>query len=137
MAIKTAVPYLTLGGKADEAITFYKTALGAKLESLQRFGDVQHDCPDAMKNWVMHAVLQLDHAVLFLSDGAPGAIPAPGGTVNIALDIDSAAQGRTTFEALSKGGTIVQPLIEAPWGATFGALQDRYGINWMFNVAKA
>ncbi len=137
MTIKTATPYLTLGGKADEAVAFYQSALGAKVQTLQRFGEVQPDCPENLKSWVMHAVLQLDNATLMLSDGSPQEKPTPGGPIHVALEIDNAAQGRATFEALSKGGTVFQPLVDAPWGALFGSLQDRYGIHWMFNSAKS
>jgi PhnB protein len=136
MAIKAAIPYLDLRGKAQEAVALYERALGAKVESLQRFGDVQQNCPDAMKNHVMHAVLRVGGATIYLSDGSPAGQVEAGGTLSIALDIDSASQGRESFAALAEGGTVLQPLIDAPWGAMFGALQDRYGINWMFNVAK-
>lgn len=138
MTIKSATPYLVFGGKAEEAIAFYGSALGAKVQTLQRFGDMQNDCPESMKGWVMHAVLQLDSgAVIMLSDGSPEDKPTPGSSTHVALDIDSGAQGRAAFEALSKGGTVTQPLIEAPWGALFGSLQDRFGIRWMFNSAKS
>ncbi|AKU92671.1 VOC family protein [Vulgatibacter incomptus] len=133
MAIKTAIPYLNANGKADEAIPFYEKALGAKVTTLMRFGDAMPDCPAALKNQVMHAALQVGDATIFLSDGAPdGAKAQPGGTVDVALDFDDAAQARGSFDGLSKGGTIVQPLGDAPWGGLFGALQDRFGIDWMF-----
>ncbi|WP_342379940.1 VOC family protein [Myxococcus stipitatus] len=137
MAIKSATPYLVFGGKAEEAIAFYGSALGAKVQTLQRFGDMQPDCPAALRDSVAHAVIQFDSgATLMLSDGSPEDKPTPGSSTHVALDIDSAAQGKAAFDALSKGGTVTQPLIEAPWGASFGALHDRFGIRWMFNVAK-
>lgn len=136
MAIKTAIPYLVLAGKADEAISFYERALGAKVERLQRFGEMQHDCPEAVKNQVMHGVLRLGEATLFISDGAgEGQPPAPGSGISVALDFDDPQQARACFDALSKGGTVIQPIFEAPWGALFGAMQDRFGINWMFHAA--
>lgn len=136
MTIKAATPYLVLGGRADAAVSFYQRALGAEVKELQRFGEVNHNCPEAMKNWVMHAELKVGDAVLMLSDGSPESKPAPGGTVNVALHIDDGAQARKSFDALSEKGTVVQPLIDAPWGALFGALQDQYGVNWMFNSSK-
>ena len=136
MTIKAATPYLTLGGKAAEAVPFYQRALGAEVTALQRFGEVQHNCPDAMKNQVMHAELKVGDALLMMSDGTPDTKPTPGGTVNVALNFDNSAQARKCFEALSEKGAVFQPLIDAPWGALFGALQDQYGVNWMFNSAK-
>lgn len=135
MAIKTAVPYLILRGKADEAIGLYERALGAKVGVLQRFGEVMNDCPDAMKRWVMHAELQVGSATIMLSDGGPREGEPTAGTVNVALAFDDAAQAHASFEALAKGGTTVEPLAAAPWGGLFGALTDPYGIGWMFTSA--
>lgn len=136
MTITAAIPYLILNGKADEAVAFYQRALGAKVETLQRFGDMDKNCPEAMKNHVMHAQLRVGSAVLMLSDGSPQSKVQPGGTVNVALALDDTAQGRECFNALSENGTVFQALMDAPWGALFGAVRDRYGIDWMFNVTK-
>lgn len=131
MAIETAVPYLIMNGKAREAIDFYETALGGKLHALQTFGEVQASCPDAMKDWVMHAELRLGQAVIFLSDGGPDERP-PGGPVQIAVQFAGEARARACFDELSTGGTVVEPLFDAPWGGLFGALRDRFGVAWMF-----
>lgn len=139
MSIKSATPYLMLLGKAEEAIAFYERALGAKVEALQHFGDAMgSNCPDALKNKVMHAALRIGEATVFLSDGDPKEAGASvsGGPVHVALDLDSAMQAREVFAALAEGGKVLQPLFDAPWGALFGALQDRYGIDWMFNSTK-
>lgn len=136
MAIKTAIPYLILNGKADEAVPFYEQALGAKVTTLMRFGDSMPDCPDALKNQVMHAALQLGDATIYLSDGSPEGAPTPGGTVQVAVEFDSAAQAHGSFDGLSKGGTINHPFSDAPWGGLFGALRDRFGISWLFTSTK-
>ena len=53
------------------------------------------------------------------------------------LQLASAAQARGAFDALSNGGTVFQPMGDAPWGGLFGALQDRFGISWMFTSTKS
>lgn len=132
MSIKAATPYLVLSGQAEEAIAFYEKALGAKVETLMRFGDADSNCPESQKDWVMHSALRVGDATIFLSDGQLG--PAKkGGPVHVALDLDSAAQARGIFDALAAGGEVGQALFEAPWGSLFGALVDRYGIGWFFN----
>lgn len=136
MAINAVTPYLTLGGKAEDAIELYKQALGAELKAFSRFGDVDKSCPEALKNRVMHAELKVGSARVMLSDGSPESRPSPGGTVNVALAFDDPAHARSSFEALSSGGTVVQPLMDAPWGSLFGALRDRYGVDWMFDSKK-
>lgn len=134
MTINAATPYLTLHGKGAEAVDFYKRALGATVVSLQRFGDMDPTTPEALKAQVMHAELKIGGAVVMLSDGSPAdTTPPGGGSVHVALALTDEADARRAFDALSEGGTVLQPMISAPWGAVFGALTDRYGIGWMFN----
>ena len=136
MSIQAATPYLMLNGKAEQAIALYQRALGANVEVLQRFGDVDDSCPDALKDRVMHAALRVGSALLMMSDGpSPEAAPPDGGSVSVALDFNDAGAGRQAFDALAASGTVIQPLIEAPWGALFGVVRDEVGIPWMFNCA--
>jgi PhnB protein len=136
MAIKAATPYFILNGRTEQAIAFYQRALGAKLETLQRFGDVDQGCPAAMKSRVMHAGLRVGDALLMMSDGPNEGAPPRSGSVNVALDFDDPEQARQCFDALAANGQVVQPLVDAPWGGLFGALADEFGINWMFNSAS-
>lgn len=136
MTVLAANPYLILQGKADEAIEFYRSTLRATPEALIRFGDVDGSCPIARKNLVMHCALRVGSALIMLSDG-PGEGPLPpAGIVSIALDLDDADELRRIFDALSASGTVVERIIDAPWGALFAAVRDRYGVSWMFNCAK-
>jgi PhnB protein len=136
MTIQAANPYLIFNGKADEAIEFYRGALRATPEALIRFGDIDGSCPAARKNLVMHCALRVGSALVMLSDG-PGEGPLPpSGIVSVALDLDDADELRRIFDALSASGTVVERIIDAPWGALFAALRDRYGVSWMFNCTK-
>lgn len=136
MAIQAATPYLILNGKAQQAIKLYESALGAKVEALQRFGDVDKSCHEAQRDNVMHAELQLGSAKVMLSDGSGESPTSPGGSVSVALLLDDVDQARRSFDALGNGGTVIQPLIDAPWGALFGVVRDPFGIDWMFNCTK-
>ena len=137
MTIQAATPYLVLGGQAEQAIEFYKGALRAKVEATTRFGDMDKSCPEALRNRIMHAVLRVGSALIFLSDGSPeDKAPEAGGGVSIALDISDVDELRRVFDALSAGGQVVAPVMDAPWGAWFAALNDKFKINWMLNCTK-
>jgi PhnB protein len=136
MTVQAANPYLILNGKADEAIEFYRGALRATPEALIRFGDLDGSCPVALEHLVMHCALRVGSALIMLSDG-PGEGPLPpSGIVSVALDLDDADELRRIFDALAASGTVVERIIDAPWGALFAALRDRYGVSWMFNCSK-
>lgn len=134
MTIKAAIPYLLLGDNTERAIALYQSALGAHVEALQRFGDVDKSCPEAMRDSIMHAELRAGTAVWMMS-GGPGPIASTSGSISVALSLDDSAETRRAFDALAVNGTVVQPLIDSPWGSLFGIVSDQFGINWMFDCA--
>ncbi|BAH37253.1 MAG TPA: VOC family protein [Gemmatimonas aurantiaca] len=136
MAIQSIIPYLILGGRADDALAFYHEALGAEVSALTRFGDMDDSCPTAMRERVMHAELQLGAARIMLSDG-PMESPPAGGTVSVAIGFDDPNQIRRGFDRLAIGGMIVQPLFDSPWGTLFGVVVDQFGVSWMLDCPKA
>lgn len=134
MTLTAVNPYLILDGKTEQAIAFYQRSLGAKVEALQRFGDVDPNCPAEMKSRVMHARLRVGGSLLMMGDSGPAmGAPPRGGSVHLALSFDDPEQARLCFDALAVNGQVGQPLGEAPWGGLFGAIDDEFGIQWMFN----
>ena len=135
MAVTGLNPYLNFEGTADKAIAHYERALGAKVEGVMRFGDVQGmETPPEHKNLVMHATLVVEGNKLMLSDGHPGSRVIAGDSVYIAIhfsgDLDDMAR---KFAALAEGGEVAQPLVDTFWGARFGIVVDPFGVRWMFN----
>lgn len=135
MTISAITPYLIVPGRAREAISVYERAFDAKVQNLQRFGDVDQSCADAVKDHVMHAELKIGNALLMISDGAKEP-PTGCGPVKVAIALDDVAQAERAFEVLAQGGTTLEPLKQAPWGALFGMVNDVFGISWMFNVTQ-
>jgi PhnB protein len=134
MAIKQLNPYLNFNGTANEAIKLYESALGARTESVQRFGDVPGmEVAPENKGRVMHALLRVGQGVIMLSDTPPGAPALTAGPVHVCLDFDDPVDMGRKFEALSAGGKVTMPLQDTFWGAKFGMLLDAHGISWMFN----
>jgi PhnB protein len=136
MSIQAATAYLNLNGRADEAITHYGRALGATVQTLMRFGDMDPRCPEARRQSVMHAVLTLDGGTVMLSDGDSDGTPPGMGPVSVALSMNDPAQAHHAIGVLGEGGHVMQPLIDAPWGALFGMVSDKFGVHWMLNCEK-
>jgi PhnB protein len=132
MSIRQVNPYLNFDGTAAQAIQLYESALGAKTENLQRFGDIPGAKPEH-EDRVMHALLRVGVGVIMISDTQPGMPLRQGGNVHVCLDFDDAEQMTRSFEALAVGGKVTMPLQDTFWGAKFGMLSDAFGIQWMFN----
>ncbi len=125
------IPYLNFDGNCREAMTFYKTCLDADLH-LITYGDMPGS-PEAMKDRIMHARLSKGLAVLMASDNGPGMPFQQGNTYSVGFHPETLKETKQAWSALSDGANIQQELMDAPWGAQFGMLTDKFGVQWMFN----
>lgn len=134
MAITQINAYLNTNGDGLEAVKLYERVLGAKIESVQTFGDIPgNTTAPEHKNRVMHALLHIGPGVLMLSDGPPDRAVPKVSNAHVSLQIDDVADMEKKFQGLAEGGTVTMPLQDTFWGARFGMLIDRHGIHWMFN----
>lgn len=137
MAIKALNPYLNFNGNAQQAIDLYRSALGAQVGDLMRFGDVPGmDMPAEHKGRVMHAKLDIGAGMLMISDTPPGKAATVGTNQYVCLDFTDAADLTKKFDALAVGGTVTMAPHDTFWGAKFGMLTDAFGISWMFNCQQ-
>lgn len=131
-------PYLNFNGNCEEAMTFYQSTLGGKLE-ISRFGDFaspEMPVPDEQKNSVMHATLNNDTLSFMASDGKPNEPVVFGDSVHLSIAGKDEAALTQFFTSLREGGTVTMPLEKQVWGDSFGMLTDKYGIHWMINISS-
>jgi PhnB protein len=131
-------PYLFLNGRADEAIAFYREALGAEVAMRMTFGESPEQSPMPLPpGWdkkVMHASLKVGDMQLMLSD-ADCADDATFKGFRLSLTCDDEAAARRAFDRLAAGGEVQMPLGKTFWSPRFGMLTDRFGIGWMVGLA--
>jgi PhnB protein len=125
--------YLSFDGSAADAMHFYQDILGAKLDSLTRFGDIphaSHTSPGGARK-VMHSQLSFaDGGTLMASDWI-GSRPYEGMKgFSIAFSYESANEARRVFGALGQGGMTIMALQPSFFAETFGMLIDRFGAPW-------
>ena len=130
------ITYLTFAGNCEEALNFYKEALGAKVLMVSRMGDGQMEVPENLKDKIMHARLRIGENELYMSDTFDPSSINKGNNVSLSIQADDIPQLEKLFTRLSAGGTVTMPLTDAFWGARFGMFVDKFGINWMFNCDK-
>lgn len=130
--MKATNTYLSFDGNARDAMIFYQKCLGAEL-AVQTFGDAKMPGPPGSENRVLHARLTKGPVVLMASDTMPGSKFVLGNNVFINIDCESAAEIEKLFQAFGDGGQVMMPLQDTFWGARFGMLTDRFGVQWMFN----
>ena len=134
--MKEIVTYLMFDGYCRHAMRFYAEALGGTLHMMTVAECGQPESPEADR--IMHSKLSLPAGTLMASDTmAAQPIELLHGTnFSISLDFDSTAEQHEAFGKLGEGGQVTMPLQDTFWGARFGMLTDKFGINWMFNYDK-
>jgi PhnB protein len=134
-------PYLFFHGRCEEALTFYREALGAEVPTMMRF----RDCPEPMdpnmvppgfEDKVMHAEFRIGDSVLMASDGCSAQAPAFQG-VSLSISARDEAEADRLFTALANGGQVQMPLAKTFFSPSFGTLADRFGVSWMVVVTPS
>lgn len=128
-------PYINFDGQAKEAIEFYKSVFGGQL-NLNTYKESGMSKDPSTDDKIMHAMLVADNGMtLMASDTPPGMPYSVGNNISISLSGDDDAELSGYWDKLSDGAKISMPLATAPWGDKFGMLVDKFGINWMVNIA--
>jgi PhnB protein len=131
-------PYLFFDGRCEEALEFYRRALGAKVETVMRYKEAPEAPPPGMLppgsgNKVMHSSLRIGDAVVLASDGHCGGRPSFQG-FSLTLNARDEAEAKRFFAALSEGGQVTMPLGKTFFSPAFGMATDRFGVGWMVIV---
>ncbi len=132
-------PYVFFDGRAEEAINFYKKALGAQVEMLMRFKESPEPPRPGMTppspDKVMHAQIKIGDTVVLMSDGECHGRPSFQGFA-LALGLATEPEADRAFTALAEGGQVQMPLTKTFFSPKFGMLADRFGVMWMLMVGK-
>jgi PhnB protein len=131
-------PYLFLDGRCEEAIEFYRGAVGAEVTMLMRFKEnpeATAGCmPPGAEDKVMHASLRIGDATVLASDGRCTGQPSFQGFA-LSLTASDADEAERMFAALGNGGQVQMPMAKTFFSPRFGMVADRFGVSWMVYVA--
>jgi PhnB protein len=130
-------PYISFKDGAREAMEFYKSVFGGTL-TISTFKEYQASQDAAEDNKVMHSMLEADNGITFMASDTPNGMEyQDGARITMSLSGDDKEELTGYWNKLSEGGIVAMPLEQAPWGDSFGMVQDKYGVNWMVNIAGA
>jgi PhnB protein len=127
-------PYFSFKDNAREAMQFYQSVFGGKLD-MQTYKEYHASQAPSEDNKIMHAMLEAENGISFMGADTPmGMDFHPGMNGSVALSGDNEAELKGYFQKLSAGGTVTAPMEKAPWGDQFGMCTDKFGIGWMVNI---
>jgi PhnB protein len=128
-------PYLSFEGRAEEAIEFYKKAVGAKVTMMMRNKESPEAAPPGVLppnsgDKIMHSALTIGDSVVMATDGSVSGKPNFAG-ISLSLNVDSDSEAKKMFNNLADGGSVTLPLSETFFASSFGMVADKFGVHWM------
>jgi PhnB protein len=131
-------PYLFFGGRCEEALAFYRSAVGAEVDFVMHYDQSPEPMPPGVlqpgfESKVMHATFRIGGSTLLASDGCDD--KSSFSAFSLMLRVPTAAEADRTFAALSAGGRVDMPLAKTFWSPRYGMLTDRFGLRWMVMVS--
>jgi PhnB protein len=130
-------PYLMFNGRCEEALNFYKKALGAEIGMLMRFKEAPEapppGCAPVDSNKIMHSAFQVGGTTVMASDGMAQGAPKFEG-FSLSVNAKNEADADRMFAALSDGGQVQMPLGKTFFAKRFGMVADKFGVSWMVIV---
>ncbi len=129
-------PYITFGGRCEEALEFYKKSIGAEVTGLMRWKespDQNMKPPLGYEEKVMNAAFRIGDTQLMADDGM-GGNEAKFKGMTLVIEVADDAEAKRVFTSLGEGGKVTMPLMKTFWSSSFGMLTDQFGVPWMVNV---
>jgi PhnB protein len=130
-------PYLFFDGRCEEALNYYRQALGAEIDMMMRFKDSPEPpgagCPGASSEKIMHASFRIGETLIMASDGRCEGKPSFQGFA-LSLSVPTESEADRRFSALATGGQVQMPLEKTFFARRFGMVSDRFGVTWMVIV---
>lgn len=136
--------YLTFNGNCEEAFNFYKSVFGGEFPYFGRFKDMppqpgQKAMSESDGNKIMHVSLPVSKETMLMGSDTGGEWASSfkqGNNFSISINAESKDEADRFFRQLSAGGQTIMPMNNTFWGAYFGMLTDKFGINWMVNYSE-
>ena len=131
-------PYLFFNGSCEQALEFYRKALGAEVQFMMRYKDSPEPpqpgmVPPGFERKIMHCSFRVGQTTVMASDGCSAEKAGFQGFF-LSLSVPSETEADRAFAALADGGQVRMPLAKTFWSPRFGMVVDRFGIGWMISV---
>ena len=138
---KIIQPYLFFNGSCEQAVEFYRKALGAEVELMMRYKESPEPpqpgmLPPGFENKIMHTSFRVGATTVMASDGCSNGKPDFQG-FSLSISVPNEAEADRVFAALADGGQVRMPLTKTFWSPRFGMVADRFGLGWMISVMPA
>ena len=135
----TVNPYLYFNGNCEEAFNFYKTVFETDFIYIGRYEDVpQMDKHlfQELGNKIMHASLPISKQMTLMGSDNSEAYKdcISNNKFSLSISTDKKEEAEKLFQKFANEGEIKLALNVTFWGAYYGIVTDKFGINWKIRI---
>lgn len=131
-------PYISLKGKAGEAIDFYEKAFNSKYKKVMRYKDAppnpNFQIPEQMRELVLHSDLDIAGTIVHISDSQGDAIP--GNMISLSIQFPTPGDVEAAYNELKAGGEVLMELGPQFFSPMYGWVRDKFGVSWQLVFTK-
>lgn len=120
-------------GNCEEAMNYYREKLKGEIKAMMHWDQSPMDVPEEFKKKIMHSQFKFDDCVFMAADILPMNKFTKGNNISLSIAMNDIKKVENWFNSLAEEGKVTMPFQDSFWGAKFGSLTDKYGINWMFH----
>lgn len=131
--MKTLIPYFTIPGSCEEALSFYEACFNGKTTFMQRYEETDYDISAQFQQKIAHAEFKADDFSFYVSDGFENAEVNKGNNVGMTINFDDETEQRMVFERLKQDGEVTLGFSITSIETQLVSLIDKYGIHWYLN----
>lgn len=130
--------YLNFNGNAEEAFNMYQRVVGGEIKMIMRYKDTPEKDKVAAADLdkIMHIALTLEQGRILMATDALESMGRPlkmGNNFSLSLSAASKEEADKLYTGLSEQGESTMPMQNTFWGAYFGMLTDKFGIQWLID----
>jgi PhnB protein len=126
-------PFIHFYGRCGEAIEFYERIFNIKNKLVHFAGDMP-DIPENMKNWIIHAEMELEGHEFWIGDCFSPEQCNEGLMITLAVTFPTVEKVTEVFNKLLEGGSVLIELSPKPYSSMHGCVKDKFGIGWQILV---
>lgn len=121
---------LMFTGQAEEAMTFYVSLFGGRVDRIERYAAGEPAREGTVKRAEFtiagHRLACIDSPVVHAFTFTP--------SMSLFVDCADEEEQSRAFAALSEGGGVLMPLGDYGFSRRFGWVNDRFGVSWQLNL---
>ncbi|MCL2610515.1 MAG: VOC family protein [Defluviitaleaceae bacterium] len=135
--MKTSI-VINFNGQGQEALKMYAEVFGLESPKFITYGSLPPSpdfvISDEEKDYIFQASINIGGLDIMIQDLLKSMHSQFNNSITISVSTQNESDVKKWFEAMEHGGQITCPMQPMPWSQLYGAVKDKFGTSWQFQL---